>query len=472
MALPEGPQSRAEQYLAKIAGQAASLPEAPRSRVEQYLDYIAENGTVSKEEIAEQVSEKVSDWLEENIHEDPTVVIDSSLSVSGAAADAKVAGDKLNELTRIAVDYTTYDILQINMPFFHGYSRTTSGITFTWNNDYTAITLTGASTSTSSNFNIFYSKTALPEGMVAGGLYYIKAEFPSSVKVVVTAYIDGSDTEIYRYSNNHELLIPEDANGLLIQIRAFRGYTFNDTYQAPRILSDANDSYIEDYCSISMFPRIGVIGDSFASGSLHTPTAYVTTNYTISWPQILARHYGVNVTNFSVGGLTTKTFLTNSDRGLPVLLNSPKQHLYVIALGINDANRINDGSYTLGTVADITSDYTQNPDTFYGNYGRIIGSILNYAPNAKIVLLSVARIAQRFLDGDIKNVAEACNVAFVDLTQDRFFVSKVYDFNLFDGHPNAFGYSGMATAISRLLKRCIVENSEYFADYYGLPVED
>ena len=89
MALPGAPNSRSEQYLAKIAGQNVALPEAPNSRVEQYLDYIAEHGTVSKEEIAEQVS----DWLEENIHEDPTVVIDSSLSVSGAAADAKAAGD-------------------------------------------------------------------------------------------------------------------------------------------------------------------------------------------------------------------------------------------------------------------------------------------------------------------------------------------------------------------------------------------
>ena len=89
MALPEAPNSRSEQYLAKIAGQETELPEAPNSRVEQYLEYIAENGTVSEEEIAEQVSA----WLEDNIHEDPTVVIDASLSVSGAAADAKATGD-------------------------------------------------------------------------------------------------------------------------------------------------------------------------------------------------------------------------------------------------------------------------------------------------------------------------------------------------------------------------------------------
>lgn len=94
MALPEAPQSRTEQYLAKIAGQTASLPEAPGSRVEQYLDYIAENETVSKEEITEQVST----WLSENIHEDPTVVIDKSLSVEGAAADAKAVGDEIADL--------------------------------------------------------------------------------------------------------------------------------------------------------------------------------------------------------------------------------------------------------------------------------------------------------------------------------------------------------------------------------------
>lgn len=94
MSLPESPNSNVEQYLSKISGQTSAVPEAPNSRVEQYLEYIAQNGTVSKEEIAEQVSE----WLEENIHEDPTVVIDASLSVSGAAADAKATGDEIADL--------------------------------------------------------------------------------------------------------------------------------------------------------------------------------------------------------------------------------------------------------------------------------------------------------------------------------------------------------------------------------------
>lgn len=44
MSLPEKPITRAEQYLASIAGQETTLPAQPETRLEQYLDYIAKNG--------------------------------------------------------------------------------------------------------------------------------------------------------------------------------------------------------------------------------------------------------------------------------------------------------------------------------------------------------------------------------------------------------------------------------------------
>lgn len=46
MPLPEGPNSRTEEYLANIAGQTDALPEAPNSRVEQYLDHIARSSVI------------------------------------------------------------------------------------------------------------------------------------------------------------------------------------------------------------------------------------------------------------------------------------------------------------------------------------------------------------------------------------------------------------------------------------------
>ena len=45
---------------------------------------------------AEDVADAVADWMSANITPDPQTVIDSSLSVSGAAADAKIAGDLIN----------------------------------------------------------------------------------------------------------------------------------------------------------------------------------------------------------------------------------------------------------------------------------------------------------------------------------------------------------------------------------------
>ena len=46
----------------------------------------------------EQVAEAVSDWADENITVETGVVIDNSLSVSGAAADAKKTGDEISDL--------------------------------------------------------------------------------------------------------------------------------------------------------------------------------------------------------------------------------------------------------------------------------------------------------------------------------------------------------------------------------------
>lgn len=53
------------------------------------------------------IEEKVSDWLEENFTEPP---VDPTLSISNAAADAKVTGDKLTELKTKITNSTAFDI--------------------------------------------------------------------------------------------------------------------------------------------------------------------------------------------------------------------------------------------------------------------------------------------------------------------------------------------------------------------------
>lgn len=100
MALPETPLTRAEEYLNNIATGEGTIPDEPLTRIEQYLDYIAKNGSGSVD--PEDIASTVTNWLEENV--DPVgsaVVVDSSLSVSGAAADAKKAGDYIRRLNSV-----------------------------------------------------------------------------------------------------------------------------------------------------------------------------------------------------------------------------------------------------------------------------------------------------------------------------------------------------------------------------------
>ena len=115
----------------------------------------------------------------------------------------------------------------------------------------------------------------------------------------------------------------------------------------------------------------GVIGDSYASGATDK-NGIVTDHIDISWPQICGRLYGCKFENFSFGGATTQSWLT-SDSGLKKLNNSEKKTCYIIALGIND-NAILGKDY-LGTIDDMHDDANTNPNTFFGNYGKIISAI-------------------------------------------------------------------------------------------------
>lgn len=220
------------------------------------------------------------------------------------------------------------------------------------------------------------------------------------------------------------------------------------------------------WISTSMFERIGIMGDSYASGSLHHPDGTGTeTNYELSWGQILGRDIGATVTNYSKGGLSTTTWLTNTEYGLAKLLASAPEQLYICAFGINDwAQR---ETYPIGSIADCKSDYHQNPATFFGSYGKIIGNIADHAPNAKIILLSVMREYERRMDANIKSIAEHFNIPFIKLTNDDFFVSEYYANSIYDGHPVAYGYSGIAEAIKRLICKCVMDYTEYFGTYYG-----
>ena len=214
--------------------------------------------------------------------------------------------------------------------------------------------------------------------------------------------------------------------------------------------------------SISLFEKIGVIGDSYSSGEIY-PEGRGIDKYNLSWGQILARKNGVTCANFSKGGLTTRSWLTD-EMGLSKLKNSEPQNLYYISLGINDNIKL--GPSYLGTEADIDS----GSDTFYGNYSKIIRTIQSKAPYSKIILIDSAWTNS---DTDpffvaIKTIASRFNLPLIKHRDDPFLASSKFKQELMvQGHPVAISYAAMANSFERLTVKAIRDYIAYFKDYRG-----
>lgn len=68
-----------------------------QAQIDDKLDRMFESGELT-DYLQPYVSDTVTDWLEENITEPTGVIIDSSLTVSGACADAKATGDRFKSI--------------------------------------------------------------------------------------------------------------------------------------------------------------------------------------------------------------------------------------------------------------------------------------------------------------------------------------------------------------------------------------
>lgn len=230
--------------------------------------------------------------------------------------------------------------------------------------------------------------------------------------------------------------------------------------------NDVADSIVADlpFTSISCFLRIGVIGDSYASGWLNV-SGSVKDWYSISWIQQMAREYGVTGINFSKAGLTTRSWLTD-ENGLTKLNNTDPCDLYWIVLGINDVETL--GLDYLGSIADCTETPLSNPDTFYGNMGRIMYYVQQQAPHAHIIFSTMANSSGNYpaFNAAIQEIATHYGVGCIVQLDDPFFTSRFYTVYKRSSHPTVQLYGGMSKAIARLTDKCMRANPGYFNDIW------
>ena len=220
----------------------------------------------------------------------------------------------------------------------------------------------------------------------------------------------------------------------------------------------------DTFTGFEMYNTMAIIGDSYSAG-----------NNGNNWGKCLGRMIGTQVTVWAQSGYRTAEWITTY---MPQMLAADPLDLYWLNLGINDGATVTSDPSYLGTVADVNEttypDVDDFPNTFWGNYGRIIRNIQIHAPNAKIVmeqtLFGNMRNAQvdtettstLTINNAIKAIAEHYSLPCIDQLDDPFYTSREYADSMNGNHPRLYAWVGMANANRRLFAKAVLKNPSYF----------
>ena len=252
---------------------------------------------------------------------------------------------------------------------------------------------------------------------------------------------------------------PARTNGVVFQAFGGRSISAECVYWAGNKQPWHYKYYDTPFSNLAVFDDIGIIGDSFANGSIYI-NGVQNQVPALSWGKQSAKMNGNNVALYANGGATSKTWLTSS-WGLSALQSDTPKQLYIINLGINDANNL-----TLGTISDIGT----SADTFYRYYGNIIAAIKSFAPDAFIWCVGLMRRNSGNYNAftvAIENIAAYYNVPYISPFEDYFFDSYQYLSLMVSNHPTALMYNGIARAINRLFGLVHIRYHDYFKEYLG-----
>lgn len=221
------------------------------------------------------------------------------------------------------------------------------------------------------------------------------------------------------------------------------------------------EKYKHTFTDITMFPRIGISGDSYSAGG-----GVISGITALTWGKNLERESGVTVDIYAKSGESIVQWNTDATNGLPALLAGEECGLYWFAHGINGTST----EAALGTPADMSEN--PKPQTFYGQYVYAIETVKRMFPKARIVLATIMGTGYSLyqttytkVNTAIRNIATYCNVPVVDLASDDFYKSIWYDSHHLSNHPTAMLNAGIAHANRRILANVIMDKASYFIDY-------
>lgn len=218
---------------------------------------------------------------------------------------------------------------------------------------------------------------------------------------------------------------------------------------------------------MTMFHKIGVIGDSLASGEIVRNNDYTKDRYAFSWLANIGRRNGVSVEHYSKGGITAKAWTENNSGLLDKFNNDTvAPALVYIALGTNDKSE----SYPVGTSSD-----SSTTNSFCGYMKKIIETVKAKNPNALICLVSLYSSSATSVpySNAIKDLANAnTGCYYVD------YINNCGEFDIYTGgwdivrygHFTTTAYVDISEIIEKLTNKIVDANRNTLA-YFGLDNE-
>ena len=216
----------------------------------------------------------------------------------------------------------------------------------------------------------------------------------------------------------------------------------------------------------AIFRSWGFIGDSLCSGEMECyegQTKKFIDMYEYSWGQQICRLCGSEGYNYSSGGQTAQGWVTGSSNRTWSGAKSKSHQIYIIALGVNDAN-------TSIEVGDVNSDidlnnYENNAATFAGYYAGIIQRIRSISRRSIIFVVSIPD--NNRMNPIIKAMPDKFNNVFlIDLSK----IASLYGNTIFNEkyrlgfHMNPAGYLYTAYLFMHYIDCFIQKNPSIFKD--------
>lgn len=249
----------------------------------------------------------------------------------------------------------------------------------------------------------------IPEDMVVMVYFLVNHSFTSGLQYEVIRQEGIYYNTLINY--NSRLVIPSGVDAIAFATRN-RNSTGTPDESKIKVCKSANsDIYnsinsvksnmFNDLLSLSIFKKVGVIGDSISVGWAKDKNGNNSRRNTdISWVQQLARLNGSTWYNLGASGVDPIEWFDPNYEFAEYCYTQYQSvgacDLYIIGLGLNGG--------TLGSLNDIKADYTTNTSSFYGQYGRMIQMINAEHPDAIVICLTEPTERADSYDKAIRNI--------------------------------------------------------------------